>query len=487
MGIVIRQTFKNTIITFIGFVFGAMNTLFLYTNILEPKFYGLVTFILATGAILMPFMAMGSHNTLVRYYSVENDSDKNGLLFLVLCAPLLTIVPIALGVWLFYDGLALFLPQENEVVKDYLWYIFLVGLAMAYFEIFYAWSKVHLKSVFGNFLKEVFPRVCVSILLALLYFETIDLDIFLKALVGVYILRTFLMQMEAYRLRKPSFRFHLPKNVKEIIGYGLLMVIGGSVALILLEIDKFMINQLISIDNVAYYGVAVYISTVIIVPARSMHQISYPLTAQYLNTKNYIELDALYKKTSLTSFIAAGILFVLILLNIDDLYKILPEAYGGGFYIICLIGLAKVFDSVLGNINAILYYSEFYKTILVLGVLLALTTILLNLWLIPIFGIEGAALASFSAIFLFNCIKMAFVKLKFGFLPFGKGTFKILATLLLMGFLFWQFNFPFHPILNILLKSTIMGVMYLGILYRFNISEDVSGLLSRFLKRKTPQ
>ena len=81
-----------------------------------------------------------------------------------------------------------------------------------------------------------------------------------------------------------------------------------------------------------------------------MHQISYPLTAQYLNTKNYIELDALYKKTSLTSFIAAGILFVLILLNIDDLYKILPEAYGGGFYIICLIGLAKVFDSVLGNI-----------------------------------------------------------------------------------------------------------------------------------------
>ena len=51
MGIVLKQSFQNTIITFIGFAFGAVNTLFLYTNILQPEYYGLVMFILATSAI----------------------------------------------------------------------------------------------------------------------------------------------------------------------------------------------------------------------------------------------------------------------------------------------------------------------------------------------------------------------------------------------------------------------------------------------------
>ena len=146
--------------------------------------------------------------------------------------------------------------------------------------------------------------------------------------------------------------------------------------------------------------------------------------------------------------------------------------------------MAKVFDSLLGNINSILYNSEYYKTILLLGVLLALTTILLNLWFIPLLGIEGAALASFIAIFLFNGIKMVVVKIKFGFLPFGRSTCKVFATLVLLGFLFWQLNFTFHPILNIICKSVMMIAMYLGILYRFDISKDVSGLISGFLRKR---
>ena len=78
---------------------------------------------------------------------------------------------------------------------------------------------------------------------------------------------------------------------------------------------------------------------------------------------------------------------------------------------------------------------------------------------------------------------MILVKIKFGILPFGNETFKILATLVLIGFLFWQFYFGFHPLLNIFLKSTLMAVMYLGILYRFDISEDISGLIAKILKR----
>ena len=487
MGIVLKQSLRNMVITYLGFAIGAVNTLFLYTYILKPEYYGLVTFILATAAILMPLMAFGVHNTLIRFYSSQSEDQQDGFLTLMLISPLFTILPLALCTWIFYDAIGDFFSRENAIVKEYVWYVFLVGFAQAYFEVYYAWSRVQLKSVFGNFMKEVFCRIGINLLLVLLFFKTISLEVFLIALVGLYLLRTVLMQFYAYKVRKRKLNFRFPDNTKEIMIYSMLIILGGSAAVLLLEIDKFMINQFVAIENVAFYGVAVYIATVVIVPSRAMHQITYPLTASLLHQQNIFELEQLYKKSSLTLFIASGILFLLILLNLVDLYVLLPSVYREGFLVVLLIGLAKVFDSVLGNINSILYNSRYYKIILLLGVLLALTTIILNLWLIPMLGIEGAALASFIAIFLFNCIKMAVVKVKFGLLPFGGSTFKVFATLLLMGFLFSQLDFAFHPIVNILLKSSLILVMYGGVLYRFNISEDVSGLISKVLKRKTPR
>ncbi|MBO0330025.1 lipopolysaccharide biosynthesis protein [[Muricauda] lutisoli] len=486
MGVVLKQSIQNTVVTYLGFFFGAINTLFLYTKILPDEYYGLVTFILASGAILMPLMAFGVHNTMVKYYSNHQEVEKDGFFTLMLLIPLLGILPVALVGILWYDPIGDWVSQVNPMVKDYLWYVFFVGLAMGYFEVFYSWAKVHLKSVFGNFMKEVFARVGVSILLILFYFDVITLDIFFKCLVGLYLLRTVIIQIYAFTLRKPKLDFKFPPFTKEILSYSFLIILGGSAALILLEIDKVMLNQFISIENVAYYGVSVYIATVIIVPSRAMHQITYPLTAELLNTHNDKGLNQLYKKTSLTLFIASGILFVLIILNLNDLYLMLPENYRNGFTIVFLIGLAKVMDSLLGNINSILYNSPYYKTVLVFGVCLAALTILLNYLLIPRFGLEGAAIASFISIFIFNLVKLVFVKVKYGILPFTSATFKVFATLLLLAVLFDLLQFQFHPIINIGLKSLLVVVMYVGILYRFNISEDVTGFLSKWLKKNTP-
>ena len=479
MGIVQKQSIKNTIVTYLGFGFGGLNALFLYARILEPQYYGLVTFILASGALLMPLMAFGVHNTFVKFYSAQKEERIDGFLTLMLVLPMLVCVPLALLTAMFQDEIGTFLSQKNSLVKDYVWYIFLVGLAMAYFEIFFAWSRVHLKSVFGNFMKEVFARVGASVLLVLYYGNIIDLETFFIALVVIYLVRMLIMKGYAYWLRFPKLDFKFPSATRNIVVYSLLIILGGSAAVVLLEIDKVMINQFKALENVAYYGVAIYIATVIIVPSRAMHQITYPLTAELINKKNLFELDILYKKTSLTLFIASGLVFLLIMINLQDLYALLPEAYAEGFYIVLLIGLAKVFDSALGNINSILYNSEYYKTILLFGVGLALLTFLLNLWLIPLLGIEGAALASFIAIFLFNLFKMIFVKLKFGLLPFTKQSFVVLGVLGFLGILFSQLPFTFHPILNMVLKSVALSLVYLGILYRLKISEDVSAVLEK--------
>ncbi|MEO1487195.1 MAG: polysaccharide biosynthesis C-terminal domain-containing protein [Bacteroidota bacterium] len=484
MGIVLKQSLQNMASTYLGFAFGAINTVFLYTKILPDAYYGLVTFILASGAILMPLMAFGVHNTLVKFYSTYSGDAQAGFFTTMLGIPLLGIALVFLILFLFEDAVANVLALQNPLVKGYLWHVLWVGVGMAYFEVFFAWSKVQLKSAFGNLMKEVFGRVGVTVLLLLYYFETIDLPLFFTFLVSLYLVRTLIMGVYAILLNPIQWSFRLPDNFKEVMLYSLLIILGGSAALILLEIDKVMINQFKEIENVAYYGVAVYIATVVIVPSRAMHQITYPLTANLMAEGDSFGLNRLYQKTSLTLFIVSGIIYVLIMLNLKDFFLLLPETYRDGFLVVFLIGLAKVFDSILGNINSILYNSQYYKTILLFGVGLAILTIILNWILIPLYGIEGAAVASFTAIGIFNLAKLIFVKVKFGMFPLTATTFKVFWALLLLAVLFGVFDFGFHPIVNILLKSAIVGVMYIGILFRFELSEDVTGYLSRWLKKE---
>ncbi|WP_394748659.1 lipopolysaccharide biosynthesis protein [Spongiimicrobium salis] len=484
MGIVFKQALSNTLITYFGFGIGAVNLLFLYTNFLTEEYFGLVTVILSTSAILMPLIALGVPNALIKYYpGFHEDREQDGFLTLMLFLPLVLIVPMGLASYFANTFIGTFLSGENPIVKDYVWYIFLIGIAMAYFEIFFAWSKIQMKSVFGNFMKEVFVRVGVTILLLSVYLNYIEVHFFLKALVGLYILRMLIMKWYAYHLRMPKLRFTFPKNTKAILNYSVLIILGGSVAVILLEVDKFMINQYIAIENVAYYSIGGYIATVIAVPSRAMHQITYPLTAKLLTEQDRVGLKDLYQRSSLTLFIASGLVLLLIILNLNDLYKLLPETYKEGFYIAVLIGLAKLYDALLGNNNAILYNSDYYKTLLLLGVFLAIFTILLNLWLIPKYGLNGAAWATFIAICSYNTLKIGYVHLKFKMHPFTSGTLKTILLLLSVGLPLYILEFPFHPIINIGLKSALIILIYGIVLYRFKFSKDVFEALSNFLKR----
>lgn len=484
MGIVLKQSLQNTIITFLGFGIGAINAIFLYTRFLTDEYYGLVGVILSTSAILSPLLAFGVPNTLVKYYSsFQNSKETDGFLTLMLFLPLVLILPLAGISYLAYDIISDFLSKTNTIVKDYVWYIFLIGMAMAYFEIFHAWTKVQLKSVFGNFMKEVSIRLGVMILLFLVYFEVISIASFLKALVGLYFLRTVVMKLYAYRLKMPKLQFNFPKNTSAILKYSALIILGASAAVIILEVDRFMINQYIKIENVAYYSVAIYMATVIAVPSRSMHQITYPLTAELLNKNDSKGLKELYQKSSLTLFIVSGLFFVLIILNLNDLYYLLPETYHGGFIVVFFIGLAKVYDALLGNSNAILYNSDYYQSVLLMGILLALVTIGFNIWLIPIYGLKGAALATFLAICIYNTIKFAYVKAKFNILPFTLDTLKVFGLLILVGLPLYFIDFPYHPLLNIVVKSLGIVIVYVVVLYRFKISEDVSGFISKFFRK----
>ena len=116
--------------------------------------------------------------------------------------------------------------------------------------------------------------------------------------------------VSAFSIRLPVFTLKRIDNLGSVIKYSGLIIIAGSIATVILDIDKFMLTQYIPIEEVAYYSVAIYIATVIAVPQRAMHQIMLPMTAQYLNDKNKFALEDLYKRSSLNLYVICGFIFL---------------------------------------------------------------------------------------------------------------------------------------------------------------------------------
>lgn len=483
MGVVRRQSLINTAITYLGFGLGAVNTLLLYTRFMSETYYGLVGVMLSTATLLMPVLSFGIPNTLVKYYTgFKGQKDLQSFLTLALVFPLFATLPLGAFSYFANEAISAFLARRNAIVADYVVPIFWIGFFMAYFEIFFAWSKVCLKSTFGTFLKEVFVRIGVTLLLLLLFFGHITESFFLYCLTGLYGVRTLVMAIHALRLQPLKPSWNLPKGAGGILKYSSLIILGGSISVLLLEIDRFMINQYIQIENVAYYSVAVFIATVIIVPFRAMNQIAYPMTASLMHSEDYKGLRELYKRSSLSLLAISTLIFLGVLLNLEDLYLLLPPNYRGGFQVVLLLGLARLFDSFLGINTAILYNSRYYGTLLLMGVVLGVLTIALNAWLIPRQGLTGAALATLLAITLYNVAKLLFVKLKFGLVPWSRNSLGIFGLALATYFLFSWIPFNFHPILNIILKSLLIGLFYLGVVVKFRLSEDLVHLIQKRFK-----
>jgi O-antigen/teichoic acid export membrane protein len=284
----------------------------------------------------------------------------------------------------------------------------------------------------------------------------------------------------AFYLKRPKFTIKLPQNYKQIIRYAFYIILAGSAGTILLDIDKFMIPQKELIAQAAYYAVAVYVGSVVEAPGRAMAQIVQPLTAQALNKNDMKEVASLYQKTHINLLLISGLLFLLINVNIKELYEIIPEKFSGGLWVVLMISTAKLYHMFLGNNGAIISNSKYYKILLPYGVVMALTVMALNYWLIDLIGIDGAALSTLFTVLVFNSIKLWYVKRKFGLLPMTRKTYLLLLLLVIffIGFYFWEF--PFHPIINIVLKSFLLGVMYLIVTVKLKIAEEAIAVWNRF-------
>lgn len=482
MGIVIKQSGWNLGVTVLGFIFGAVNTVLLGPTFLGDDYFGLMGYVLSAAFLLFPLMSFGINNTLVKFFSkYEDKNERDAFLTQMLLWPLIIIIPAFLMIYAFYDPIRLYIANKNQITSDFVWHIAIIAVFQAYFEIFYAWTKVHMKTVGGNFLKEVFYRASSTVLLLLVMIEVVTPIQFIHSLVIIYALRVFMMKIVALNTYTPRWQVGKIKASGDLLHYSLLMILAGSVGTALLDLDKFMINDLMIIDNIAWYNVGVFIATVIAVPARGMAQIMHPLTAGHFNRGEMKEVERLYKRSSLNLSIIAGFLVLIIVCNVNEFYYLMRPEYRVGVPVVMLIAVVKYSESLLGSNNAILYNSDLYRVTLWLGLLLAVTAILLNMWLIPVYGLMGAAISTCIAYVMYAFAKAYYVYHKLHIHPWTAQTTQSVALILIFIAIFYFWDFNWHPVLNIALKSMFLTVAYIWIVRILKLSEEINALLKKYL------
>ena len=483
MGIVAKQSFYNSISIALAFIVGALNTVYLYPTHMGSSLQGLVVALLALSNLVQPLVSFGVQHAVIKFYSsCESKAEKDKLLSFSLFLPLLVFATILLITYLFNEQITSFIASENKEIGKYAYLIIAVAFSTALFEVFYNWLRIQLFSVFGNFLKEFFPRALIFTLLLVYSFGGLDLDGFIMALIIGYYFRLFLVVVYSLIKYTPKFSLTLPSNFKSILRYSLLIFMSGTAASLILDIDKSMISNILTVENVAYYSVAVFIATVVEFPGRAMFQIVSPLVAKAINEKDFVTLSSLLRKSANNLLLVSGLLFLLINLNLDDFYEWFNLSdYKAALEVVLIVSVGKLFTMSMGCLNNIIINSKYYYYVFWFSTLSAVMAVILNLYLIQWYGIIGAAYATLFVMSFINLQKILLVQYNFKINPYGRESLRTIVIVVLLYFLVSSIAIDYDPIKALIFRSILIVVAFALLAYIFRLTSDIQQFLAKII------
>lgn len=496
MGVIRRQSLKHSAVNLAGLFIGAVSTLFVYPHALEA--YGLVQVLISVGVIGLPLLSLGGNTVAIRFFPRFQDkgTGHNGFLPLLLAMCWVGCVLTALVAGIFWQPLTAFFAAKAKsganLLSQYLW----MAIPMAFFYV----MGVVMSLYSSNFKRIVVPsllidfsqKIVVPALLISVWQQWLPLEM---ALWGLLLHSFLVMTGMAFYLRwlgewhwRPNLHFLTPELRKELwqfIGFGAL---GGFALQMASKIDVFMVGSLGSLQSAGVYSIAAYIAAAIDIPTKSLYAASASSVARYLADDNRVELENLYKRVSINLLVAGLLLFGAVWISVDSLFQIVPNGreVSAGKFVLLFIGLSRIVEMATGLNNYMVYYSRYYLWSLVSLGVLGIANLVLNILLIPRFGMNGAAVATLLSVTCYNTVSVGLVWLKFRLLPFSKNT--LLATGLALGSFLAAQLIPRtgYDLFDIALRSGSYVLIFGLAVLRFRVSPDINAtvnvLKAKYLK-----
>lgn len=354
--------------------------------------------------------------TLIKRLIAEDPSLLQKLLNSSLSIRLLISLPISI---LIIQLLSLFLLNYSYEETIFLHLVNLCIFSTGLFSIpLVAFNSLHRTDWFF-FLSSGLKFLNLIVILSVIYFSYSFQD-YVVGLFGTLILLTFLAYKKAYSLNRFVGKSVLPHKNITLIKASLPFLLTALAEFLILKIDILMIRSFMDETAVGYYFAVTNILIAMTLPALAIYRIVFPNFISIKQKKGLGEAESFFMKFFYGFFCYALLISLILYFASSEIILIL---YGVNFEssipILRICSAAIVFMVLNRLTSTILVALHLEKKLLKANLFGIAINIILNVKLIPLYGIQGAAFAtviSEAFLLLFGC---AVLRKKFKFFAYS--------------------------------------------------------------------
>ncbi len=494
-----RQSIISSVVIYIGFAIGLLNTYFFtrqgnFTEFTEAQ-YGLTAIFIAIASMMTSVASMGMPSFIFKFYHYYNDNlppRRNDMITWSLLVSSIGFLLVMVAGWVLKNLVVQKFGAHSPLLITYYYWIFPLGLGLTIYSVLEAYTWSLGRPVITNFFKEVQWRLLTTILIVLFITNTIkDFDLFIKLFaftypgiavsLFIYLLITGKIHF-TFKVSKVSRRFF--KKILALCTY----FYGATLIFTLSQVFDTIVIASILEDGTAkagIFGLAAIMTSVIQAPQRGIISASISHLSKAWKEKNMALLQKVYQRSSINQLIFASAIFLLIWMNFSDGINTfgLKPAYLDAGWVFFLLGLTKIIDMGTGVNAQIIATSNYWKFELFSGIILIIIMLPLTYILAKSYGITGPAIGSLVSITIYNIIRIIFLWKKFKLFPL---TIHSLQTILLAAACYGACYFAFrdmHGLGGMFVRSLVFILLYATGTVYMKLSPDIYPVMQTIKKR----
>lgn len=477
------------IISYVGVIIGAASAIFIQPSFLSSTELGFTRNLYNFSFLLSIAVPLGLPNIILRFYPQHKDQQDVKhyffgfiLSYLAIAAGLLLVV-----FTLFRPFLLDLYGSDSQLFVTYFTWVTPYSLIIALNTSITCYSQAVYKSTVPSFLNDVVSRLLVICITVLYYYRLIGFELYVVGFVSIYLLVSLILIMYLRRFGLVSFRI---KNLlatlplRHIVPYGLLMCLISFASFGLKSVDAIFLGMY-SLSDVAVYSTAVFLALFIEVPLGAIERISHPRIAENFTRGNHHETGKIYAESVRYLLASGGYIFLGVCACSPFIFELLPPEYSRSAWLVQVLALGSLVNVATGVNNAILFYTNHFRTGALLLTAAFLLMLICDVLLIPRYGMVAAAWITTSVSMLYNLAKFIMIRRLFGFQPYDLNALK-LAGLIAVGFGFTLIlpHWPLHPIVHLFINGAAITLFYIAGVYRLKVVPELFTLTRNTLRKK---
>lgn len=488
MGVIAKQSIRGTIVTYLGIAVGVVTTFFVLTRFLTTEEIGLARVLIDAAMLFIGLAQLGTNASIIRFYPYFKEKDSHedhGFFFWALVVPFIGFILFALIYWACRVPLGAWFGDKSPLFVEYYYFVLPLAFFMLYQTICESTCNVLMHIVVPRAVRELIIRVGLLAIYLLYAFRVISMDGLVIGICINYAVAALINLCYFFSLQKinltPDWTFLRanPQLIRRYLIYTGFLILSAVTSVLAPTLSSFFVTAKMGLDSTGIFAIATYMAVMVSVPNRSVAAIASPQLARAIKEQNSAECSFLIRQVTRNMLLIGGFILLIIWVNIDLIFHILPNGttFAQAKDVVLILGVSQLVLGTFSICLTALNYSHFFAFSLLLSVILTVSALLLNNYLVLLYGMQGAALSNLLSYGLYMALTIITV-VPLGHFHVVDKNWWCIFLLLVALFAINQCWLIYMPSMNIWLDSLLRTFILIGggalIAYKTKLSPEIN-------------